>query len=111
MIAIISSMVHFTHIHVTATHACTHTHTPPHYTLSRMYTNAHTQHVQKLLKNNPDPDAVDDNGDTPLHAYVKRKDKHKFDCLVTFLIHSKCDLDKPNANDMTALHLAAEVSK
>ena len=88
-----------------------HIHIHPHTILFLACTQMHTQHVQKLLKNNPDPDAVDDNGDTPLHAYVKRKDKHKFDCLVTFLIHSKCDLDKPNANDMTALHLAAEVSK
>ena len=91
----------------------------PHYTLSHMHVHTltctqmhtHIQHVQKLLKNNPDPDAVDDNGDTPLHAYVKRKDKHKFDCLTTLLIHSKCDLDKPNHDGMTALHLAAEVSK
>lgn len=51
------------------------------------------------------------NGDTPLHAYVSRKDKHKLDCLMTFLINApKCDVDMLNDDGNTALHLACKVS-
>ena len=66
--------------------------------------------VKKLLFDITDHNALDTNGDAPLHCFVKRKDKEKFNCLITFLIHSKCDVNLPNTDGQTALHLACQVS-
>ena len=65
--------------------------------------------LKKLLRKVDDHDALDMNGDTPLHSYVRRRDKEKFNCIMTFLIHSKCDVNLPNREGQTALHLACEV--
>ena len=119
MCCIMHSLAHvhaYIHAHThTHTHSHIHTHTPHTHTYSHTHTHihtpTHTQHVLKLLRSEVDPDAADDKGDTPLHAYVKRKDKNKFDCLMTLLIHSKCELDNPDEEGMTPLHLAAQVSK
>ena len=56
-----------------------------------------------------DHNVQDMDGDAPVHAYVKRKDKEKMNCLMTFLIHSKCDVNLPNEEGQTALHLACQV--
>lgn len=45
-------------------------------------------------------------GDTPLHAYVKRQ---KMGCLMAFLIHAKYDVDMVNSGGDNALHLACKV--
>ena len=66
--------------------------------------------MELLQQGFPDPDALDENGDAPLHAYVRRRDENTFTCLMTFLVHSKCDVDQPNREGLTALHLASEVS-
>ena len=63
----------------------------------------------KLLFEIKDHNILDKNGETPLHSYVRRTDKEKFNCLMTFLIHSKCDVNLPNREGRTALHLACEV--
>ena len=74
---------------------------------SSLYT---PQTLKKLLFEIEDHNALDCNGDAPLHCYVKRRDKEKFNCLITFLIHSKCDVNLLNIDGQTALHLACKVS-
>lgn len=56
-----------------------------------------------------DHNALDMNGDAPVHSYVRRRDKEKFKCLMTLLIHSDCDVNLANRDGQTALHLACEV--
>ena len=65
-----------------------------------------TQSVKKLLFEITDHNIQDANGDMPVHSYVKNR---TFDCLMTFLIHSKCDVNLPNRDGYTALHLACQV--
>ena len=48
-------------------------------------------------------------GDTPLHAYVRRQDKHKMECLMTFLVHADYDVDMVNDDGDSPLHLACKV--
>lgn len=67
------------------------------------------QELKKLLIEVTDHDTLDSNGDAPLHYFVKRKDKEKFKCLMTFLIHSKCNVNLLNVDGQTALHLACQV--
>ena len=59
-----------------------------------------------------DPDGLDGNGDAAIHCFVRRQrgEKQMFSCLMAMLIHSRCDVDLPNANGDSALHLAADVS-
>ena len=59
-----------------------------------------------------DPDGLDGNGDAAIHCFVRRQrgEKQMFSCLMALLIHSRCDVDLPNANGDSALHLAADVS-
>ena len=66
----------------------------------------YTQHVMKLLFEVKDHNIQDANGDMPVHSYVKNQ---RFDCLMTFLIHSKCDVNLTNRDGYTALHLACQV--
>ena len=66
--------------------------------------------VEKLLLEREDHNALDSSGDAPLHCYVKRRDKERYDCLIMFLIHSKCDVNLRNSDGQTALHLACKVS-
>lgn len=68
-----------------------------------------SQKVQKHLKSLTDHNAVNSDGDTLLHAYIRRKDKHKNECLLTLLVYGNCDVDKENAHGFTPLHIAAEV--
>jgi hypothetical protein len=68
------------------------------------------QVIKKLLFEIEDHNALDSNGDAPLHSYVKRRDKERFDCLVAFLTYSKCDINYQNIGGQTALHLACKVS-
>ena len=68
------------------------------------------QSLKKLVFEIEDHNALDSNGDAPLHSYVKRTDKERFDCLVTFLTYSKCDVNFLNIEGQTALHLACIVS-
>lgn len=49
-------------------------------------------------------------GETPLHAYVRRHDKQKLQCLMTFLVHAEYDVDMVNKDGDSALHLACKVS-
>ena len=69
--------------------------------------------MQKLLKylsqNDVDVTAFDERGDMPLHAYVRRTDKCKMDCLFTFLINAEYNVDALNKDSDTALHLACKV--
>ena len=65
------------------------------------------QVLKKLLFETENHHALDSNGDAPLHSYVRRRE---FDCLVTFLIYSKCDINYQNIEGQTALHLACKVS-
>ena len=51
-------------------------------------------------------------GDTPLHCYIKSDRADKLDLLSTFLVHCNCkvlQIDKPNAEGRSALHIAVEV--
>ena len=71
--------------------------------------------LQKVLvylsQKGVDTNTYDKNGDTPLHAYVRRKDKNKLDCLVAFLINAKeYDVDRKNGDGDTPLHVACKVS-
>ena len=68
------------------------------------------QALKKLLFKIEDHNALDSNGDAPLHCYVKRRDKERFNCLITFLIYSKCDINFLNIEGQTALHLGCKVS-
>ena len=69
--------------------------------------------LQKVLKyldqKGVDANALDENGDTPLHAYVRRKDKNKLECLMIFLINASYEVDKLNKSGDTPLHLACKV--
>lgn len=67
------------------------------------------QDLKNLLGQARDHNALDANGDAPLHCFVKRKDREKFNCLMALLIHSKCDINLPNKDGQTALHLACQV--
>lgn len=67
------------------------------------------QELLKLLFKVTDHNALNQDGDAPLHSFVKRRDKEKFNCLMAFLIHSKCDVNLTNREGQTALHLACEV--
>lgn len=52
-------------------------------------------------------------GDTPLHCYVKSDRADKLDLLITFLVHCNCkvlQIDKPNAEGKSPLHIAIEVT-
>ena len=77
--------------------------TPPH-------AHALVQVLKKLLFEIENHNALDSNGDAPLHSYVRRRDKESFDCLVTFLTYSKCNINYQNIEGQTALHLACKVS-
>ncbi len=68
------------------------------------------QHVVKYLQRGIWPEQLNREGDAPLHYYIKRKDKYRFDCLMAFLIHSPSIIDLVNNDGMTALHLSCEVS-
>ena len=70
----------------------------------------YVQVLKKLLFEIEDHNAFDSKGDAPLHSYVKRRDKERFDCLVTFLTYSKCDINYLNIDGQTALHLAYKVN-
>ena len=68
-----------------------------------------SQKVLKYLgKEGVDVGALHD-GDTPLHAYVRRRDKNKLGCLMTFLINAKCDVNAVNKDGDSPLHLACKV--
>ena len=69
-----------------------------------------SQKVQKHHKSLPDHNTVDSDGDTLLHAYIRRKDKHRNECLLALLVYGNCDVDKENGHGFTPLHIAAEVS-
>ena len=77
--------------------------------IAMICTHHHMQELKKLLIEVTDHDTLDLNGDAPLHYFVKRKDKEKFKCLMTFLIYSKCDINMLNVDGQTALHLACQV--
>ena len=66
--------------------------------------------MKKLLLEVTEHNTLDQNGDAPLHYFIKRKDREKFNCLIAFLIYSKCDINLLNAGGQTALHLACQVS-
>jgi len=55
----------------------------------------------------------DQNGDAVIHVIVRRpQDKHKFDCLLSLLIHSdvgSLDINLTTGDNNTALHLAVKV--
>jgi ankyrin repeat protein len=73
------------------------------------------QELKKLLTEFEvtDHDTLDSNGDAPLHCLVKRKDirvREKFNCLMTFLVYSKCNVNMLNVDGQTALHLACQVN-
>ena len=69
------------------------------------------QKVQKYLKELRDHNKVNVNGDTLLHAYVRRKDKHRDECMLALLVYGQCSVDGANRQGFTPLHLAAEVCK
>ena len=72
--------------------------------------------IQDLQQPGVDANELDVNGDAPLHAIVKRKcankaeRKEKLELLVSLLTYSDADVNLQVENDMTALHLAAEVT-
>lgn len=49
-------------------------------------------------------------GNAPIHAIIKKKKKDRLDLLLTLLINSDVEIDLQNRRDMTALHMAIEVS-
>ncbi len=63
----------------------------------------------KYLGRGADVSALDDKGNTPLHAYVERQDKNKLECLMAFLINASCDVNAVNGGGESPLHLACEV--
>ena len=81
-----------------------------HYLCTPPHAHALVQVLKKLLFEIENHNALDSNGDAPLHSYVRRRDKESFDCLVTFLTYSKCDINYHNIEGQTALHLACKVS-
>ena len=57
-----------------------------------------------------------EHGDTPLHAYVRRRDdkqNSKLGCIMTFLINAPqgCDVDALNDEGDSPLHLACRVRR
>lgn len=50
-------------------------------------------------------------GNAPIHSIVQRKKKDRVDLFLTLLINSDVEIDLQNSRDMTALHMAIEVSK
>ena len=57
--------------------------------------------------------ARNENGDAPIHTFVRGKNRYKFDCLMALLVYSDTralEIDAPSADDNTALHLAVQVS-
>ena len=46
---------------------------------------------------------------TPLHTYVRRTDKNKYDCLFALLVYGKCNVNMENEQGMAPLHVAAKV--
>ena len=67
------------------------------------------QKVQKFLKDLQDHNEANENGDTLLHAFVRRRDKYSQDCLLALLVYGQCDVDGGNHQGFTPLHIAAEV--
>lgn len=49
-------------------------------------------------------------GDAPIHSIIKKKKKDRVDLLLALLVNSKADINLQNGRDMTALHMAIEVS-
>ncbi|CAI8029956.1 85/88 kDa calcium-independent phospholipase A2 [Geodia barretti] len=66
--------------------------------------------VQKFLKELPDHNEANENGDTLLHAFVRRRDKYSQDCLLALLVYGQCDVDGGNHQGFTPLHIAAELN-
>ena len=84
---------------------------------SGLYTNTHTQ-PQTLLKHmsssDADLNAPNEEGDSPIHAIIRRKRKKRADLLLTLLVNgcSRVDLDRCSmVSGETALHLAVMVSE
>lgn len=50
-------------------------------------------------------------GNASIHSIVKRKKKDRVDLLLALLINSDVEVDLQNSRDMTALHMAIEVSR
>ena len=65
--------------------------------------------VQRYLKELQDHNEVNENGDTLLHAIVRRKDKYRQECLLALLVYGRCDIDGGNTQGFTPLHIAVEV--
>ena len=66
--------------------------------------------MQELLSQGADPNAtLGENGDTPLHVYVR---DGRYECLLSLLVHSNPDslsIDFPAGDLNTPLHVAAQV--
>ena len=66
--------------------------------------------MQELLAQEADPNAtLGENGDTPLHVYVR---DGRYECLLSLLVHSNPDslsIDFPAGDLNTPLHVAAQV--
>ena len=71
------------------------------------------QKVKKYLQMpGTDINATNVVGDTPLHCYIKSDRADKLELLSTFLVHCNCkvlQIDKPNAEGKSPLHVAIEV--
>ena len=66
--------------------------------------------LHHLGKDEVDADGIDENGDSPIHAYVRRGDKKRMECLMAFLINAKYkDINAKNTDGDTPLHLACKV--
>ena len=64
----------------------------------------------KMLRDGADVNLQDDNFDTPLHVYVK---KRRYECLLALLVHSNpesLEVDHEGGDLNSPLHTAAEVS-
>lgn len=64
-----------------------------------------------LIRDRADASVTLENGDTPLHVYVK---ENKYDCLITLLIHydpGSLPIDHPAETLNTPLHVAAQVGQ
>ena len=64
--------------------------------------------LKYLGREGVNPNALHE-GDTPLHAYVRRGDKQKLSCLMTLLINADCDVNAFNQEGDAPLHLACRV--
>ncbi len=68
------------------------------------------QNLLDLLQSGVDVNELSENtGDAIIHTVLKDKRKHRLDVLLTLLVNTNVDVNRPNRRGNSPLHIAIEV--